>query len=163
MGDHREADLEKSRRRAAWRLDPWRDQNGAKEHAQIRQAVKDLGSKLVLGEPKTGKRDLELFDALAWQFERVYRAQGSPPLEQIVIPNAHGGLLNWNNFREHHWYPELRQIYRTRSSTATSRSAHLDTTTLKLSEQSSTGKQFTVTIRNGHIAQQNLKPYGFVF
>jgi hypothetical protein len=36
-------------------------------------------------------------------------------------------------------------------------------TTLQFNEGSSTGKTFSVTVRNGRIAKQNLKPYGFVF
>jgi hypothetical protein len=36
-------------------------------------------------------------------------------------------------------------------------------TTLRFTETSATGKRFQVTIRNGRINSQNLKPYGFVF
>jgi hypothetical protein len=36
-------------------------------------------------------------------------------------------------------------------------------TTLRFSETSPRGRQFQVTIRNGRINSQNLKPYGFVF
>ena len=38
-----------------------------------------------------------------------------------------------------------------------------DPATLRFSERSSTGKQFQVTVRNGRITSQNLKPYGLVF
>ena len=41
--------------------------------------------------------------------------------------------------------------------------AVIDPATLRFSETSPTGRQFQVTIRNGRIARQNLKPYGFVF
>jgi hypothetical protein len=36
-------------------------------------------------------------------------------------------------------------------------------TTLTFTERSSTGKQFTVTVHNGRIANENVKPYAFVF
>jgi hypothetical protein len=39
----------------------------------------------------------------------------------------------------------------------------VDATTLRFSETSPTGRQFTVTVGNGRISNQNLKPYGFVF
>jgi hypothetical protein len=35
--------------------------------------------------------------------------------------------------------------------------------TLTLTERSSTGRRFSVTVRNSRIAAQNLKPYAFVF
>jgi hypothetical protein len=34
---------------------------------------------------------------------------------------------------------------------------------LRFSERSGTGKQFNVTVRNGRITTENLKPYAFVF
>ena len=39
----------------------------------------------------------------------------------------------------------------------------VDPTTLRISETSSIGKTFIVTIQNGRITKQNLKPYAFVF
>jgi hypothetical protein len=39
----------------------------------------------------------------------------------------------------------------------------VDAATLRFSERSPTGKQFSVTVHNGHITRQNLKPYAFVF
>jgi hypothetical protein len=39
----------------------------------------------------------------------------------------------------------------------------VDKSTLAFRERSSTGKTFTVTVHDGHIASQNLKPYAFVF
>jgi hypothetical protein len=39
----------------------------------------------------------------------------------------------------------------------------VDSHTLRFSERSSTGRTFSVTIRDGRIKGQNLKPYGFVF
>jgi hypothetical protein len=39
----------------------------------------------------------------------------------------------------------------------------INATTIRFSETSSTGRQFNVTVRNGRISKQNLKPYGFVF
>ncbi|MFZ1881267.1 MAG: hypothetical protein WAU41_14065 [Gaiellaceae bacterium] len=39
----------------------------------------------------------------------------------------------------------------------------VDPATLQFTERSSTGKTFSVTIHNGRISKQNLKPYGFVF
>jgi hypothetical protein len=41
--------------------------------------------------------------------------------------------------------------------------AVVDPTTLQFTERSSSGKTFAVTVRNGRISKQNLKPYGFVF
>jgi hypothetical protein len=43
------------------------------------------------------------------------------------------------------------------------RIAVVNPTTLQFTERSSTGKTFAVTVRNGRISKQNLKPYGFVF
>jgi hypothetical protein len=39
----------------------------------------------------------------------------------------------------------------------------VDPTTLRLSETSAAGKTFAVTVHDGHISRQNLKPYAFVF
>jgi hypothetical protein len=39
----------------------------------------------------------------------------------------------------------------------------LDARTLRLSEQSSTGKRFSVTVHDGRIVKENLKPYALVF
>jgi hypothetical protein len=39
----------------------------------------------------------------------------------------------------------------------------INPSTLRFSETSSSGIQFRVTLRNGRIRSQNLKPYGFVF
>lgn len=39
----------------------------------------------------------------------------------------------------------------------------LDSATLRFSETSTTGKPFSVTVDNGRISSQNLKPYAFVF
>lgn len=39
----------------------------------------------------------------------------------------------------------------------------VDPTTLRITETSRTGKMFAVTIHNGRISKQNLKPYAFVF
>jgi hypothetical protein len=41
--------------------------------------------------------------------------------------------------------------------------AVVDATTLRFTELSSTGKIFSVSVRDGHIRKQNLRPYGFVF
>jgi hypothetical protein len=43
------------------------------------------------------------------------------------------------------------------------RISSVDSHTLRFSERSSTGRTFSVTIRDGRIKGQNLKPYGFVF
>jgi hypothetical protein len=86
----------------------WRDLDGRPyPQARIRQAVKDLGSVLILGGPKTGTRDPQLFGAVAWQLERVYQAQGCPDLEHLLVTNNRGGLLDWNNSRRDDWYPAL--------------------------------------------------------
>jgi hypothetical protein len=39
----------------------------------------------------------------------------------------------------------------------------INATTIRFSEASPTGRQFNVTVKNGRITNQNLKPYGFVF
>lgn len=85
----------------------WRDKDGAKRYAQIRESLKDIDGVQLLGAPKTGERDLELFGALAWQFERVYQSQGRPPLDHLLVPNAHGGFLNLQNLERDRWYPAL--------------------------------------------------------
>jgi hypothetical protein len=41
--------------------------------------------------------------------------------------------------------------------------AEVNPTTLQFTERSSTGKTFSVTVHNGRISKQNLKPYAFVF
>jgi hypothetical protein len=41
--------------------------------------------------------------------------------------------------------------------------ALVNPTTLQFTERSSTGKTFSVTVHNGRISTQNLKPYAFVF
>jgi hypothetical protein len=39
----------------------------------------------------------------------------------------------------------------------------VDPTTLSFTERSTTGRRFSVTVHNGRITKQNLRPYGFVF
>jgi hypothetical protein len=39
----------------------------------------------------------------------------------------------------------------------------VDSSTLRFTERSATGRTFTVTVRHGRIVAQNLKPYAFVF
>lgn len=87
----------------------WRDANGPKRYMTVSHAIKDVGGKLVEGEPKTGTRDIYLFDALAEQLERIYRAQGYPPLDSLVAPNTFGTFQDWGNWRDRYWYPALHR------------------------------------------------------
>ena len=55
------------------------------------------------------------------------------------------------------------RVYGTQLAQSPIRIVVVNPTTLQFTERSSTGKTFAVTLRNGHISKQNLKPYGFVF
>jgi integrase len=83
------------------------DVNGFKTHIHGGLAVKDLAGRLVLGQPKTGVRDLFLFPWVAGFLDRLYEAQGRPPLDALVIPNGNGKFMNWGNWRDQVWYPAL--------------------------------------------------------
>ena len=87
----------------------WRDEHGPLRHLHIEAAVKDLAGHLLEGEPKTGARDLYLFEAIAERLERIYQLQGRPSLDALTIPNANGGLLDWGNWRTQVWYPSLHR------------------------------------------------------
>lgn len=86
-----------------------RDIDGFRRYISTTDAVKDLGGHLVLGEPKTGTRDLYLFDWVAMLLGRLYEAQGRPSLSGLVIPNSNGDLLDWGNWRDGIWYPALHR------------------------------------------------------
>lgn len=85
----------------------WRDKNGPKRLAHLNAAVKDLAGHLIEGEPKTGPRDIHVFDSIAEQLERIYQLEGSGDLDALTFPNANGGLLDWGNWRQQTWYPAL--------------------------------------------------------
>lgn len=86
----------------------WRNSDGsAKKHLEIDEAVKEPWGHIEVGEPKTGVRDPYLWPAVAEQLERIYQAQGCPPLSALVFPNANGEHLSWTNWREDAWYPAL--------------------------------------------------------
>jgi hypothetical protein len=91
----------------AMRHNWWRDENGALRYIRVDAAVKDLRGHLLEGEPKTGERNLYLFDAIAERLEWIYQLQGRPPLDSLVIPDTIGGLLDWGNWRTRVWYPSL--------------------------------------------------------
>ena len=58
---------------------------------------------------------------------------------------------------------DIEAAYRRNLATSAIQITLVNPTTLRFRERSGTGKQFDVTVRNGRIAKQNLKPYGFVF
>ena len=58
---------------------------------------------------------------------------------------------------------DIRRVYGTALARSAITITATDATTLRFSERSPTGKRFSVTVHNGRIARQNLKPYAFVF
>jgi hypothetical protein len=58
---------------------------------------------------------------------------------------------------------DILRVYRKPLASSPITMTVIDPATLQFAERSSSGKQFTVTVRNGRISKQNLKPYGFVF
>lgn len=58
---------------------------------------------------------------------------------------------------------DILRAYSTPLAHSSIRIAVVSPTTLRFTERSSNGKTFSVTVHNGHIRSQNLKPYGFVF
>jgi hypothetical protein len=93
----------------AMRHNWWRDEHGRRPLIRVDAAVKDLEGHLIEGEPKTGERDLYLFDAIAERLERIYELQGCPGLDALTLPNRDGGLLDWGNWRSLVWYPSLHR------------------------------------------------------
>ncbi|MBA2358740.1 MAG: hypothetical protein H0V84_09975 [Actinobacteria bacterium] len=87
----------------------FRDAKGWLRHITADEAVKDVGGHLLLGQPKTGRRVLYLFDAIAELLELVWQAQGEPDLDALVFSNCDGGLLDWGNWRDDVWYPALER------------------------------------------------------
>lgn len=87
----------------------WRDEQGPHRFIKVRASLKALGPKVILGQAKTGIRDVYLFPAIAEQLERIYQAQGAPPLDSLVFPNAKGGYVDLNNWRTEIWYPTLKR------------------------------------------------------
>ena len=64
----------------------WRDAHGPKRFMTVSSAIKIVAGQLHEGEPKTGTRDIYLFEALAEQLERIYQAQGYPSLNALIAP-----------------------------------------------------------------------------
>jgi integrase len=87
----------------------WRDSQGLLPQMHIEAAVKNLAGHLLEGEPKTGARDIYLFDAIAERLERIYQLEDCPPLDAFTFPNRNGGLLQWGNWRDRAWYPALHR------------------------------------------------------
>lgn len=85
----------------------WRTDRGAREKISIEEAVKNIAGHLFTGEPKTGTRELHLFEFVAQLLERLYQAQGEPGLTALAFPGVHGGLLQWGNWVSNVWYPAL--------------------------------------------------------
>jgi integrase len=85
----------------------WRTDRGPKEKIWVEEAVKNIAGHLFTGEPKTGTRELHLFEFVASLLERLYQAQGEPGLAALVFPGLHGGLLQWGNWVHNIWYPAL--------------------------------------------------------
>ena len=109
----------------------WRDEHGPLELLHVDAAVKDLAGHLIEGEPKTGERDLYLFEAVAERLERIYQLAGCPGLDELTFPNAKGGLLDWGNWRQQVWYPSLHRagIATARSPTRPARSGRTSSAT----------------------------------
>jgi hypothetical protein len=59
--------------------------------------------------------------------------------------------------------PDILRAYDKPLARSSIKIAVVDPTTLQFTERSSTGKTFSVTVHNGRISTQNLKPYAFVF
>jgi hypothetical protein len=94
----------------ALRHSDWLDDQGQpRTHLKIEAAVKNLGGHLFEGQPKTGKREPYLFASVVEQLQRVYEAQGCPPIDSLVCPDSNGNLLNWGNWRRDAWYPALHR------------------------------------------------------
>jgi hypothetical protein len=87
----------------------WRDANGPRRYISVTSAIKDVAGLLEEEPPKTGARDVYLFDALAWQLERIYQAQGCPPLDSLICPNRRGTFQDWGNWRDDYWYQALHR------------------------------------------------------
>jgi hypothetical protein len=58
---------------------------------------------------------------------------------------------------------DIVRAYGTQLANSPLRITVVDPSTLRFSERSTTGRVFAVTVRRGHIAAQNLKPYALVF
>lgn len=87
----------------------WRDEDGRLRYIQVDAAVKDIAGHLLEGEPKTGERELYLFEVIAEALERIHRLQGCPGLDTLVFANRKGELLDWGNWRTEVWYPSLHR------------------------------------------------------
>jgi hypothetical protein len=74
----------------AMRDDWWRDENGPKEFIHVDGAVKDLEGHLIEGEPKTGERDLYLFESVADELEAIYQLAGHTGLAELTIRTPTG-------------------------------------------------------------------------
>lgn len=80
----------------------------ARDRLQVRGAVKDLVTKLVEGETKTGtKRDCFLWPVVLEELLALYEAEGSPSLDTLIFPNDKGGLYWWGNAYRF-WYQALK-------------------------------------------------------
>jgi hypothetical protein len=58
---------------------------------------------------------------------------------------------------------DITRAYEKQLATSPIEVTVVNPSTIRFSETSTTGKRFTVTVRRGRIAHQNLKPYAFVF
>lgn len=101
----------------------WRDAHGPKRYMTVSHAIKNVAGHLHEGEPKTGTRDIYLFDALAEQLERIYQAQGFPDLHSRVVPNTVGTVQDWGNWRNSFWYQALHRAGLAASPTASAAGA----------------------------------------
>lgn len=96
----------------------WRTEDGPKRFMSVSSAIKDAAGHLIEEAPKTGRREIYLFDALAWQLERVYQAQGCPSLDALICPNERGTFQDWGNWRQNYWYQALHRAGMIRVPTA---------------------------------------------
>ena len=87
----------------------YRDARGPVRMITATDAVKDVHGRLMLGQPKTGTHVLYQFDWVAGMLDRLYHLQGCPPLDQLAMPNVHGGMQDQGNWRTQIWYPALHR------------------------------------------------------
>jgi integrase len=73
------------------------------------EAVKLVNGKPEVGAPKTGTCEPLQFPTIARLLDQLYELRGRPDLTALVFPNARGGLLDWNNFRQGVWYRALHR------------------------------------------------------
>lgn len=81
--------------------------HGPRNKLMVRGALKNLGDQLLEGGTKTRiNRDAFLWPIVLEELLALYEAEGRPPLDALVFPNARGGHYWWGNFYRP-WYKAL--------------------------------------------------------